>query len=97
MEVLFEGADLTKLFNPTSPNTLIKEILAHWNVDQDPLFGDRASSTTITLLIQSGDAEGIQEGTQFERKPGERYKALEIAPTCGDGFLTTVRVARANP
>lgn len=95
MDVLFEWADETDLISPD--NLVLRTIRAHWNYDQDPLFGDRAASTTINLLIDSADAVGIQEG-HFVKKGscGERYKVIERSETCGDGKLTVLRLTRAK-
>lgn len=95
MDVFFESADNTQILG--AGGTIERSILAHWNYEQDPLFSERASSVTITLLIQSADALGLAEGQEVRRQTEEtRYKVIELSETCGDGKLTTLRVTRVK-
>lgn len=73
----------------------VVEVQAYWNFDNDPLFGDRASGTSINLLLPSENvpAELSQDDVAI-RANHDRYRIRSLEPTCGDGLLTVLNVTR---
>lgn len=93
-EIWFEMGDRTEIYSRETQAR--RTVQALWNLESDPLFGDRASGTQTTILLQSVDAAGIQDGDIVTAPGRPRYRILELEPTGGDGALTTLKVTHAK-